>query len=82
MTKTLNLTYSNPSDKLREQLDNGKYGCRISVDFQKVFDTVDHAILTQKLNYYGVRGNANNWFSSYFQNRTQFITINGFNSDL
>ena len=39
-------------------------------------------ILAQKLNYYGVRGKANNWFSSYLKNRTQFVTINGFNSEL
>ena len=42
------------TEKIREQLDSGKYGCGIFVDFQKVFDTVDHAILTQKLNFYGV----------------------------
>ena len=41
-------------DKICEQLDNGNYGCRIFVDFQKAFDTVDQAILTQELNYNGV----------------------------
>ena len=56
--------------KIREQLDSGKYGCGIFVDFQKAFETVDHTILTQKLNYYGVRGKANNWFSSYLKNIT------------
>ena len=69
-------------EKICEQHDSGKYGCGIFVDFQKTFDTVDHAILTQKLNYYGVRGKVNNWFSFYFKNRTQFVTINGFNSNL
>ena len=53
------------TEKTQEQLDSEKYGCRIFVDFQKAFDTVDHTILTQKLNYYVVRGKANNWFSSY-----------------
>ena len=48
------------TEKIQEQLDSGKYGCGIFVDFQKAFDTVDHTILTQKLNYYGVRGKANN----------------------
>ena len=36
--------------KIQEQLASGKYGCGIFVDFQKAFDTVDHTILTQKLN--------------------------------
>ena len=49
--------------------------------FRKL-DTVDHAILTQKLNYCVVRGKANNRFSSYLKKRTQFVTINGFKSDL
>ena len=68
--------------KIREQLDRGKYGCGTFVDFQKAFDTVDHTTLTQKLNYYGVRGKANNCFSSYLKNRAQFVTINDFNSEL
>ena len=70
------------ADKIRQQFDNDKYGCKLSVDFQKAFDTVDHVIFTQMLNYYGVGGNANIWFSSYLKNRTQFVTIDGFKSDL
>ena len=65
---------TNMTGKIREQLDSRKYGCRIFVDFQQAFDTVDHAILAQKLNYYGVWGKANNWFPSYPKNRTQFVT--------
>ena len=48
------------TEKIWEKLDSGKYGCRIFVNFQKAFDNVDHKILTQKLNYYSVRGKANN----------------------
>ena len=70
------------TEKIYEQLDSGKYGCAIFVYFQKAFDTVDHAILTQKLNNYGVRGKANNWFSSDLKNRIRFVTTNGFNSEL
>ena len=46
------------------------------------FNTVDDNIVFQKLNYYGVRGTANNWFSSNLENRTQFLSINGYSSDL
>ena len=34
------------------------------------------------MNCYGVRGTANNWFSSYFENRTQFVSVNGYFPDL
>ena len=31
-------------DKIREQLDCGNFACRIFVDLQKAFDTLDHDI--------------------------------------
>ena len=48
----------------------------------KRIDTVHHDILIQKVNHYGMRGVANNWFSSYLQNLLQYVSINGFNSKL
>ena len=42
------------------------------------FDTVDHLILLQKLNHYGIRGIINAWFASYLLGRSQ-VTEVGFN---
>ena len=69
------------TDKLWEQIHKGNFGCRISVDFKKAFDRVDHNILVQKLNYYGVRGTANNLFPSYHKNRNQIVSIKCYSSD-
>ena len=50
------------------------------VDLQKAFDTVNHEILLNKLEYYGIRGLPLKWFKSYLMNRRQFVFINGINS--
>ena len=54
----------------------------IFVDLTKAFDTADHAILLDKLDRYGIRGNANDFFRSYLSDRRQYTVINGVNSAL
>ena len=52
------------------------------VDLKKAFDTVDHNILLEKLDYYGIRGVAKDWFWSYLDNQKQYVTLNGSNSSI
>ena len=47
----------------------------IHVAFLKVFDIVDHHILLDKLEYYGIRGIAHECFSFYLSNRSQFVSL-------
>ena len=36
----------------------------------------------KKLEYYGVRGISNKWFASNLSNRKQFVSLNGYKSNL
>ena len=70
------------TENFRTALDNGKYACGIFVDLQKVFDTVYRVILLKKLEHYGIRGVGNSWFKSYLTNRSQLVSILGYDSTL
>ena len=67
-------------DRISEALDKGKCVIGIFLDFSKAFDTVDHKILLSKLNHYGIRGIALDWFRSYLKTRQQYVTYNSVKS--
>ena len=70
------------TEKIKETIDNKKYGCGIFIDLRKAFDTVNHEILLRKLEHYGIRGKAQVWFKSYLTNRKQYVSSNGESSEL
>ena len=72
----------NITENIRKALDDGNIGCGVFVDLQKAFDTVDHQILLTKLNHYGICGVSNDWFKSYLSNHNQYVSINGYESNL
>lgn len=65
---------------LFENMDKRVQIDAVYTDFQKAFDRVDHEILLSKLAYNGIRGNLLRWFSSYIDNRSQRVVINGYHS--
>ena len=66
------------TETIRKALD--KDACGIFMDLQKAFDTVNHEMLIDKLNHYGIRGVRNRWLNSYLSNRSQYLSIKGFDS--
>ena len=68
------------TETIKNSLDNRKFGCGIFLDLQKAFDTVNHSILLMKLENYGIRGPALEWFKSYLSGRKQYVSVNGFSS--
>ena len=63
-------------DLISTSLDRKSYTVGIFLDLSKAFDTLDHQILLNKLNHYGIRGVANFWIKSYLDNRKQFVVFN------
>ena len=72
----------NLTENIRQAFDEGYIGCGKFVDLQKAFDTVDHEILLENLNHYGVRGVSNDWFRSYLSNRQQYVSVNDYDSGI
>ena len=67
-------------DKLSDAIDQGKVTLGLFIYLSKAFHTVNHDILLAKLEFYGVRGVALQWFKSHLSCRTQFVQYNGYNS--
>ena len=70
------------TESIKLSIDNGKFDCGIFLDLQKAIDTVNHSILLQKLEHYGIRDNALQWFKSYLNERSQYVTVNGHASEM
>ena len=70
-----------PNTCLNTSIDDCKSTVGVFIDLKKAFDMVDHNILVNKLEHYGIRGTANMWICSYLMNRSQYVCINDTNSD-
>ena len=64
-------------NKISSAIDLNEFTIGIFLDLSKAIDTVNHSILFDKLQHYGIRGVALDWFKSYFSNRLQFVQFNG-----
>ena len=69
------------SDRIKFSMDNGLYTGMVMIDLQKAFDTVNHAIMSDKLGAIGCDDGSVKWFNSYLSNRSQYIDIKGTLSD-
>ena len=67
------------TDCIKGELGKGNLVGMVMIDLQKAFDTVDHAILRDKLQSIGV--SSTSWFESYLSNRRQCVEVSGSRSE-
>ena len=67
-------------DDIKSKLDNGEYVIGAYLDLKKAFDTLDHYILCDKRDHYGIRGHSLEFFKSYSTKRRQFTYCNNVSS--
>ena len=69
-------------DRLFKHLNDGKIPVSVFLDLSKAFDTLNNAILMDKLKYYGLNETSLNLFRSYLHDRYQCTEYNGTCSDV
>ena len=57
-------------------IENNEFMIGIFLNLSKAFDTVNHNILLQKLEFYGIRGLCYDWFRNYLADRQQIVKYN------
>ena len=62
-------------DDLLFNLDNDRVSGMVLVDYRKAFDMIDHTLLLEKLEVYGLSRDSLQWFTSYLKNRRQLVKL-------
>ena len=74
------LSYCQSYIPLEKNFDNNIQTDILYLDFAKAIDSVDHAILLEKLDIYGVAGHLHDWLKNYLEDRQQRVVVDGFTS--
>ena len=68
--------------KVIKGFDRGENTLAVFLDLSKAFDTLPHSTLLKKLQNFGIRGKALQWFESYLTDRKMYVNFNGSKSEI
>ena len=77
-----NIAVAKFMQQVYEGLNSNEYGIGVFLDLRKAFDIVDHSVLLNKLDYYGIRGAALRLIASFLSNRSQYVSIGDIQSEV
>ena len=63
------------TDTLLEAMDKEQISIVVFIDLSKVFDSIQHDILLQKVLHLGVSPAVHEWFRNYLADRSQYVCI-------
>ena len=69
-------------DRILTRMDNKEIPINIYLDLSKTVDTLDHSILIDKLEFYGLKGVASDLLKNYLTNRKQHVEFENAQSDM
>ena len=70
------------TDRIITAMDKNIIPLNIYLNLSKAFDTLDHAIVLDKLSHYWIQGNPLKLISSYLENRQQFVEFRNTKSSI
>ena len=79
---TTDICLTQLTDFVSTGMDKQMHTGMILVDLQKVFDTLDHGVLLEKMKYFGFRTSVIKWFESYLSSRKFLVCIDNVFSEV
>ena len=70
------------NEQVIKNLEKKKVCAILFIDLKAAFDTIDHKLLLEKLDHYGIRGNVLSLLTSYLSGRKQFIKCGDIESSI